>query len=179
MLFKIKNNGHKNSNNSHNYHDEIELYQGNNKRNIQWHSTPKKCTPKSQSYILWCGSAETWIKCHMVPIYILWCREFWTTQPKYTFETRQKEKQYHIIQHTVMHGHNQLLVCICLLEGSYFNYLECSYDTWYVYYNKLSIWTRTMAVSRKHINQLIYCHICSKGVVISIISNSVFLLSLQ
>ena len=30
---QIKKNGHKNSNNSHNYHDEIELYQGISKRN--------------------------------------------------------------------------------------------------------------------------------------------------
>ena len=32
MLLKIEN-GHKNLNNSHNYHDEMELYQGINKRN--------------------------------------------------------------------------------------------------------------------------------------------------
>ena len=25
-----------------------------------------------------------------------------------------------------------VMVCICLLERAYFNYLECSYNTWYV-----------------------------------------------
>ena len=43
-----------------------------------------KHTPK-QSYGLWHGA-----QCHTVPIYISWCRQSWTIQLKYTFETRQK-----------------------------------------------------------------------------------------
>ena len=38
-----------------------------------------------------------------------------------------------------------LLVCICLLERAYSNYLECSYNAWYVY-DKLSKRNRTKVV---------------------------------
>ena len=48
---------------------------------------------------------------------------------------------------------HQLLVCICILERAYFNYLECSYKTWCVYNNNLSIRIRTKVVRRKHIIQ--------------------------
>ena len=50
-------NGHKNPNDSHNYHDEnhdeIEFCQWNSKRSSKWHSTPEQRTPQYQSYKLW------------------------------------------------------------------------------------------------------------------------------
>ena len=39
------------------------------------------------------------------------------------------------------------------LEKTYFNYLECIYDTWYEYNDKLIIRIRTMVVRRKQIIQ--------------------------
>ena len=51
-----------NANDSHNFHDEnhdeIELYQGNNNRSTQWHSTPEQRTPQNESYRLWWGAAD-------------------------------------------------------------------------------------------------------------------------
>ena len=41
--------GHKNPNSTHNYRDEIELYQGISKRNTLWHSTPEERTPKTSA----------------------------------------------------------------------------------------------------------------------------------
>ena len=38
-----------------------------------------------------------------------------------------------------------------LLERTYFGYLECSYITWYVHNDKLSIQTRTKVVRRRHV----------------------------
>ena len=46
FVFQNKNNAHENPNNSHNYHDEIELYQGISKRNRKGHSTPKQRAPQ-------------------------------------------------------------------------------------------------------------------------------------
>ena len=99
-----------------------------------------------------------------------------------------------------------------LKKSVYFNHLECSCNTWYIYNHNLSIPTRARLISRKHIvqttglaaysstcfqwdreymptpweqlkfhltalaqnplrNQFIYYHICSWGVLVSIISN--------
>ena len=62
---------------------------------------------------------------------------------------------------------HQLLVCICLSERAYFNNLECSYNTWYVYNDRLSLWTRTKVIRRKHIVQPTgfgaYSHPASNG----------------
>ena len=43
-------------------------------------------------------------QCHMVPVSMLWYREPWTIQFKYTFETRQERitEQYYITQHATM-----------------------------------------------------------------------------
>ena len=62
---------------------------------------------------------------------ILWYREFWTIQLKYTFETKQERIRvsYHPTHH---HGHTNFLVCM-FLKKSYFNNLEYSYNIWYVY----------------------------------------------
>ena len=50
-------NGHKNPNDSHNYHDEkhdeIEFYQQKSDRSTLWHSTPEQGSPQNQSYRLW------------------------------------------------------------------------------------------------------------------------------
>ena len=50
--------GHKNSSNSHNYRDEIELYQGISKRNTLWHSTPEERTPRNQCNRVWWGATR-------------------------------------------------------------------------------------------------------------------------
>ena len=51
--------GHKNPNDSHNYHDEnpdeIEFYQANSNRNSSWHSIPEQRTSQNQSYRVWWG----------------------------------------------------------------------------------------------------------------------------
>ena len=60
---------------SHNYHDEnhdeIEFYQGNNKRSTQWHSTADQRTPKNQSYRLWWGAADQCKMSHGTYIHIM------------------------------------------------------------------------------------------------------------
>ena len=72
-------------------------------------------------------------QCHVVSISILWYRECWTMQLKCTFETKQDIIiiSYHP---THQHGHTNVWI-VCLLERVFFNYLDCSYNVWYVYKN--------------------------------------------
>ena len=98
------------------------------------------------------GVQLTNVQCHMVPISISRYRESWTIQLKYTFETRQE--RITVSHHNTPSWPYQLLVCICLSERTYFNYLECSYNVRYVFSIKLSILNRTKVVRRKHIIQL-------------------------
>ena len=80
-----------------------------------------------------------------------WDRESWTIQVKYRFETKQGRIT---ISYDTTHRHGHaVLVCICPLEGGYFNHLECSYNTWYVCNNKLNTQSRTKVIRRKHIIQ--------------------------
>ena len=82
-------------------------------------------------------------QCHIAPISILRYRESRTIQPKYTFGTKEERtrESYHPTCH---HGHaNSWYVCIRLPEKAYVNYLD----------DKLSIWTNTKFVRRKHITQ--------------------------
>ena len=55
-------NGHKNPNDSHNYHDEhhdeIKFYQRKNNRSTYWHPTPEQRKPQNQSNGLWCGDDD-------------------------------------------------------------------------------------------------------------------------
>ena len=126
--------GHENPNNSHisddENHDEIESYHGNSKRSRKWHTTPEQRTPKN-SPIYSDGVQLAYAQCHMVPISISWCRESWTIQLKCTFKTKQERitVSYDL---THLHGHTNFWY-VCLLERAYFNYLECSYNIWYVY----------------------------------------------
>ena len=143
-VIQNKNNGHKNSNNNPNYHDDIELYQEISRRNTGWHSTPEQRTLKN-SPIDCDGVQLTNAKSHMVHISILWNRESWTIQLKHTFETGQERATVSFSSNTPPWPH-QLMVCIRLSERAYFNYLECSYNIWHVYDNKLSIRTRTKVV---------------------------------
>ena len=48
-VIQKKHNGLKKFNNSHNDHDEIELYQGTGEWNTKWHSTPEQRTPKNST----------------------------------------------------------------------------------------------------------------------------------
>ena len=89
------------------------------------------------------------VQCHMIHIPILWYRESCTFQLLYIWN--QVEKNNRIVSSTPSWPH-QLFVCICLLIA-YLNCLECSCSTGYVYYNKLSIWTRTNILMRNHIIQ--------------------------
>ena len=86
------------------------------------------------------GVLLTNVQCHMVPISILWYREYWTIQLRCTLETRQwtptvSNRPIH------QHGHTNFWY-VCLLERLYFDY-----------YNKWSTWARTKVVRRKHIIQ--------------------------
>ena len=143
-------NGHKNPNDCHNNHDEIEFYQGNSNMSTLWHSTPEQCTLQNQSYRLWWGAILTNVQCHTVLISILWHREYWTIQLKCTLETRQETKteSNHPIH---QHGHTNFWYA-CLSEIVYFDYYNCSYNAWYVC-NKWSTRSRTKVVRRKHIFQ--------------------------
>ena len=57
-------------------------------------------------------------QCNMVPISILWYRESWTIQLKYTFQTKQERI---IVSHLSKHhdGHTNFWY-VCLLERAYF-----------------------------------------------------------
>ena len=125
-------NGHKNPNYNHNYPDDIELYHEISKRNTEWHSTPEKSRTQT-SPIDWGGLQLTNAQSHMLPISKIWCREFWTIQFKYTFETKQGS----IISSNTPSWPHQPLLCICLFGRAYFNYLD----------NKLSIGTRKKRAS--------------------------------
>ena len=48
-----KYDGHKSPNDSHNYHDKIELYHEISKRNAIEHSLSEQRTTQNQSYRLW------------------------------------------------------------------------------------------------------------------------------
>ena len=84
--------GHTNPNDSHNYHDEnhdeIEFYQRNSDRSSTQHNNNTR--PKKTSPIDCNGVLLTNVQCHMVPISILWYREYWTIQLKCTPEARQE-----------------------------------------------------------------------------------------
>ena len=51
-----------------------------------------------------------------------------------------------------MYTINTFWVCICLLQRAYFNYLECSYNIWYVY-NKY-FWVCIRLLERAYLNHL-------------------------
>ena len=88
-------------------------------------------------------------QCHMVLISILWYRESWTAQLEYTFETKQENKSTDSSNSSS--GPHQLLICICLLERAYFNFLECSNMIEYLYF----------LISDKACNKITYANITS------------------
>ena len=122
----LEGNGLKNPNNSHNYHGEIEP--GISKRNTSWHSTPEKRTHNKQTYSLWSGAAGPCTMSHGTYIHIMILMI-----PNYTIEICiwQARKNNSITSCNKPSWPRKLLVCIDLLERAYFNYLVCSYDTWY------------------------------------------------
>ena len=98
-------NGHKNPNNSHSYHDGIELYQGIiKKKHIMTLNTKNNANPNPKISPIDCDGVQlTKPQCHMVSISILSHRYYWTIQLKYSFETqRERTVSYNLTHH---HGH--------------------------------------------------------------------------
>ena len=90
------------------------------KENIMTLNTRATHTQNSPIY---CDGVQlTNAQCHMVPIFILWYRESWTIQLKYTFETKQEKitESYHP---THNHGRNKFWF-VCFVERAYFNYFR-------------------------------------------------------
>ena len=102
-----KMNGNKNPNNSHNYYDEIDLYQGISKRNtyIMTLDTKTSHTPK-QSYRMWWGAADQYTMSHGTYSHIMIQRILAIEQLKYTFETKQERitVSYHYVIHQSIHN---------------------------------------------------------------------------
>ena len=73
-------------NNSHNYHDEIKLYQGIIKGNTDWHSTLKERTPKNNP-LDFARVQLTNAQCHNVS----WYSESLTIQFKHTLKPSRTE----------------------------------------------------------------------------------------
>ena len=98
-------NGHRNPNNSHKYRDEIELYQGINKRNTS--DTPHQNNAYSKHSLIDCDGVQlTNAQCHMVPMSVLWYRESSIIQLKYIFETKQ---EWLTVSYHATHRHDKLI----------------------------------------------------------------------
>ena len=81
------------------------------------------------SPIYYDGVQLTYVQCHMVPISILWYREYWTVQLKRTFETKQElvAASYH-----PAHQHGPTNIWYVYLFERAFNYLDYSYNVLYI-----------------------------------------------
>ena len=87
--------------------------------------------PKKQSCGQWWGAADQCTMSHGTLIYIMIYRNLNYTTGIYMWN--QAGKNNSIISLNAPSWPHQLLVCICLLERVYFNYLVCTYDIWYAY----------------------------------------------
>ena len=108
-------------------------------------------TPPKNSPIACDGAQLANAQCHMVSLSIWW--ESCNMRLKCTFATKQGRvtiscQSYHPTHH---HGHTNVWH-VFLIERDYFDYVESSYNIWYVY-NKWSIPAKTKVVRGTHIIQ--------------------------
>ena len=139
----------KKTNNSHNYIDEIETGVPNDTQH-QNNAHPKPSPINCDGVLL------TNVQCQIVPISILWYREYWTMELKcahWTIDLKcTRQETITVLYHpTYQHGHTNFWY-VCLLEKVSMNYNDCSYNICYVN-NKWIVWARTKVVRRKHIIQ--------------------------
>ena len=135
-------------NNAHNSHDELQFYQRICIMSIKWDSKP---APKKQPYRLWWGAADQCTKLYDAYIHIMTLIILIYIIEIYIWN--QAETNNSIIPSNTPSWRHQLVVGICLLARCYFNYLECSYNTWYVCENKWVNGPEPRSSGKKHIIQ--------------------------
>ena len=129
------------------WHSIKELVKGAYNGSQHQNGIHHKTSPIDCDRVIKCSCSKS----HGTNIHIMWQRIL-----NYTIEiynSNWAEKNETIVSSDTLSWSHQFLVCIyiCLLGRYYVNYLEYSYNTWYVYNNNLSAQTRTKVIRREHI----------------------------